>query len=153
MSSDIFPCMDIFFVSDLVLDIGGYFVYKEIMENKKSKKPLINFNEFWPDMKNEARRQGLRKIEWMQKSGVPYQRYSEFDKQIRDVSAQYFIKLMGGLNLKQDKVEQVLGRKMTDDQKRALKFQALVEVNRDWIEVLLSDPEMSKMCKKLVLVK
>lgn len=123
------------------------------MKKQPSKKPTMNFNDVWPSLKTEAKRQGLLKTEWMQRSGVPYQRYSEFDKQIRDVSAQYFIKLTGGLNLKQDKIEPVLGRKLSDEQKRALRFQALVDANRDWLETLLNDPELSKLCKRMVSVQ
>lgn len=123
------------------------------MENKKSKKNPINFNEFWESLKIEASRMGLRKVEWMTKSSVPYQRYSEFDQQTRDISARYFLKLIGGLNLKQENIEKRLGRKMSDEQKRMLRFEALVDANRDWLETLLSDSEMIKLCKRVVITK
>ena len=136
---------------DIFLDKYCEIHYKVVMKIKKSKKNPINFNDFWNSLKIEATRKGLRKVEWMTQSSIPYQRYSEFEQQTRDISARYFLKLIGGLNLKQENIEKTLGRKMTDEQKRLLKFEALVDANRDWLEKLLSDPEMIKLCKRVVI--
>jgi len=128
------------------------------MENKKSKKPLINFNEFWPALKTEAVRKRLKKVEWLTKSGIHYQRYSEFDADPgapnkRDISARYFLRLIGGLNLKTEDTEKALGRKFSEAQRQALRFEALVDANREWLEVLLADPETVKICKSVVAAK
>jgi transcriptional regulator with XRE-family HTH domain len=124
------------------------------METKpRSKKPLTNFNEFWTAMKQEQSRQGLRKVEWMKKSGISYQRYSEFESGLRDISARYLIKLIGGLNVKTEHAERTLNRKFTEEQKRMLKFEANVDANREWLELLLNDPEKMKICKAIATSK
>lgn len=123
------------------------------MEIIKSKKPQINFNDFWPSLKKEAGNQKLKKGDWFRKSGVAYQRYSEFETDHRDISAKYFIKLTGGLGMKIEDSEKRLGRKFSDGQKRLLKFDAKVEANRDWIEIMLNDPETLKVCKTISLSK
>lgn len=119
----------------------------------KSKKPETNFNDFWPLLKSEAIRIGLKKVEWLKKSGLNYQRFSEFDNKTRDVSARYFLKLTGGVNLKVDAVEKTLGRKFSEKQKKLLKFEALIDANREWLEILLSDPEKIKICKSIADTK
>jgi len=116
----------------------------------KSKKNPINFNEFWPLLKTEAQRRGLRKVEWMQKSDLNYQRYSEFNNHSRDVSTRYFLKLLGGLNLKQESVEKVLGKRFSEEQRKSMRFESLVDANRDWLEILLSDPDNIKIVKKII---
>lgn len=140
--------------------MGVYFLLTMPMKNvlylnmkTKSKKPLYNFNDFWPLLKNEAKRQGIGVVLWLERSGLNYQRYSEFNKGTRDVSAKYFLKLMGGLNLKPDIIEKKLGRKMTPEQKKMLQFEAKVEANRDWIEKLLDDPDLIKITKSIIEAK
>ena len=124
------------------------------METKiRSKKPLTNFNEFWAPMKQEQSRQGLRKVEWMKKSGISFQRYSEFDSGLRDISARYLIKLIGGLDLKKENAERTLNKKFTEEQKRLLKFESNVDANREWLELLLNDPEKTKICKAIAITK
>lgn len=122
-------------------------LYHATMKTEKSKKPETNFNDFWPFLKSEAYRQRLKKGEWFRKSGVDYQRYSEFETGARDISVRYFLKLMGGLNLKTDTAEKALGHKFTEEQKRLMKFDAKVAANRDWLAIVLDDPEKLKICK------
>jgi hypothetical protein len=123
------------------------------MQNKTSKKNPINFNDFWPLLKAEAVKKGYGKVEWLTRSGLNYQRYSEFDTNTRDVSGRYFLKLMGGLNLKLDNTEKKLGRKFTAKQKECLQFEAQVDANKEWLQKLLSDPETIKICKSIVDAK
>lgn len=123
------------------------------METKKSKKPETNFNAFWPSMKAMAKNQGLNKGQWFRKSGVDYQRYSEFDNKERDISGKYFIKLIGGLNVMIEDAEKRLGGKFSEKQKRLLKFDARVEAQKDWLEIMLNDPETMKTCKAVTLAK
>lgn len=142
--------------------IGGYFLIDNrkissimsIMEkNPHTKKPPTNFNDFWAALKQEQSRQGLRKVGWMKKCGVSYQRFSEFNSGRRDISARYFIKLLGGLNVKIEQAERTLNRKFTEEQKRMLKFESNVDANREWLEILLNDPEKIKICKAIAISK
>jgi len=124
----------------------------------KSKKPTVNFNDFWPDLKAYAARLGLNKGEWLKRSGIAYQRFSEFDASEgadnkRDVSAFYFIRLTGGLNLDPGTIERKLNRKFSPEQVRKLQFHAQVDANADWLEDLLADPETIKICKSIVAAK
>ena len=119
----------------------------------RSKKSLINFNAYWDVLKAVQLRQGLKKGEWFNKSGIDYQRYSEFDKKTRDISARYFVKLCEGLKLIPDDIERMSGKKFSEPQKQKLRFEALVDANHELIETILSDPEKLRMCKKLFLEK
>jgi len=123
------------------------------MEKTKSKKPETNFNDFWPPLKAEAARQGLRKGEWLRKSGIDYQRYSEFESGETDVSTKYFLKLTGGLNVKTEDAERRLGRKFSEEQKRLMKFDSRVAAEKDWLEIMLNDPVIMKVCKTVTLSK
>ena len=123
------------------------------METTKSKKPETNFNDFWPPLKEEAARQGLKKGKWLSKSGIDYQRYSEFESGETDVSGKYFIKLTGGLNVKVEDAERRLGRKFSEKQKELLKFDAQVAAEKDWLKIMLNDPETKKTCKAVTLSK
>jgi len=125
----------------------------QIMEKIKSKKPETNFNDFWPNLKQEASRQGFNKGEWFRKSGIDYQRYSEFENGDRDISTHYFLRLTGGLNMKSDNAEKALGRKFSEEQKRLLKFDAKVAAEKDWLEIMLNDPDTLKTCKTVTLAK
>lgn len=120
------------------------------MSDKISKKPLINFNDWWPILKAEADRKGLKKVAWMDKSGLNYQRYSEFEKCKRDVSPRYFLKLIGGLGMDWTTLEKKTGKRFSSEQIKALRFEALIEANRGWLEAMLLDPDALSICKSFI---
>lgn len=55
--------------------------------------------------------------------------------------------------MKIEQAERTLNRKFTEEQKRMLKFESNVDANREWIEILLNDPEKIKICKAIAISK
>lgn len=123
------------------------------MIDKISKKNPINFNDFWPHIVIEAQKKGLGKVEWMERSGIAYQRYSEFENLSRDISARYFIKLIGGLNLTLKNAEKALRKNLTEAQKKQLRFESQVDANRELLERLFDDHDTFKLVKNLIKAK
>jgi len=129
-----------------------------------AKKIEINFNEYFPWLWNEAKRQGFNKGEWMTKSGLDPQRWAEFARgcgisepddnlKSRDVSAYYFISLAGGVSLASSQVEKKSGIRFSDEQREQLQIQAWVRANEDLVKVLMKDGERLKICKDVCRIK
>jgi len=120
---------------------------------RASRKPEVNFNEFWPDLKAEASKQGLGVVEWMEKSfpnqSTPYRRHSEFNNGTRDISAYYFINLLGGLSLMPQDFEKRTGKKFSEDQKKAINRDSKIRANLDLFGQIVDDPDFLNHIKKL----
>ncbi len=115
------------------------------------KKKETNFNHYWQHLDHYARNvRRMKKGEWMSLSGISYQRYSEFAKGRKALSANYFIKLCGGLNLNHDDVEKMSCKTFSQEQKELLRFEAFVKANKDWLEILMKDPEKITGVKKML---
>lgn len=138
---------------DISLDRGEKICIMVAMQTKQSKKNPVNFNDFWSALNLEAKRQQLGKGEWLRLSGLNYQRYSEFNHGNRDISAGYFIKLIGGLKLTTETAEKALGKKFTDSQRKLLRFEGQVDANREWLEKMFESPEVTQLCKSIVTTK
>lgn len=79
-----------------------------------------NFNNYFPWMWEEAKRQGMKKGVWMQKSGINSQRFTEFNSGSRDISTEYFVSLTKGLGLSIDNVESKSKIRFTKKQREQL---------------------------------
>lgn len=120
---------------------------------------MANFNNYFKFLKEEASKRGLGKGEWMKLSGLNRTRYAEFERgcgllkpassgtKTRDVSADYFMKLIRGLNLSEARVQQKSGIRFTKEQKKEIGFQSFIKANEDWLRKLYHDPDVFKACK------
>jgi hypothetical protein len=107
-----------------------------------SKKTEINFNEFWPFLKELARNdRKLSHSRFMAICNIPRQRYYEFGE-TRNLTGIYMAKIMEGLKLSQVRVERGTGLKFTDEQEKELKIGSWPAVHRDLIEALVDYPEV-----------
>lgn len=111
-------------------------------------KNTVNFNNYWPFLTREAERRGLSKGAWFRRSGVDLQRYSEFDKGKRCLSAFYFVKIVGGLLMTPEQMPALSGIDFTDEQTRELDYYNRCESERVLLERLLSDPKKIEILKK-----
>lgn len=101
----------------------------------------INFNEYWPFLRDLAERRGLDKGEWFQRAGIAPQRYSGIDSGTVNLTARYYLRLLGGLHLTPEAVERLTGIHYDQDQIDECTFQQKLEDDRDWLLKLYSNPE------------
>ncbi|MBN1828994.1 MAG: hypothetical protein JW884_07605 [Deltaproteobacteria bacterium] len=76
----------------------------------------------------------------MNASGLSPQRFSEFSHGIRNVTGEYFLKMIAGLALTPDDVEQISGKSFTDEQLLQIRFDSFVRSQRPFLEELMRDP-------------
>ena len=129
---------------------------------------MVNFNNFFEFLKTEAEKKGLKKGEWMKLSGMNRTRFSEFDKACslktnkkgkasnddqeskkRNVTPEYFMRLLRGLNMTEAVVQKKSGIKFTEEQRKEIGFTAFLDANKDWFKILYTQPEVFKACKTL----
>ena len=114
-----------------------------------SMKKIIDCNEFWPTLKDEARRRGWGIGEFMTRCRIPRQRYSEFN-QGRSLTGLYINKIMEGLNLKQEELEQKAGKKFSPEQIRERKIESWVAAHRDIVEAMVDDPALLPIVRAII---
>lgn len=116
-----------------------------------SMKSYITFNEFWPYLKDEAKRRGWNVGTFMERCDIPRQRYSEFLNP-RSLTISYMIKLMGGLNLTVENVEKMSGKKFSPEQIKKLKLGSFV-AHEELIEALSEDTELLNLVQMQVKLR
>ena len=118
----------------------------------------VNFNNFFEFLREKAEEKGLKRGEWMQKSGLNRTRYSEFSRACgltaetgeikkRNLTSDYFMKLLRGLNMSERRVQKESGIKFSKEQRKELGFQSFVKANSDWIRKLYDNPAVFEACK------
>lgn len=97
----------------------------------------------------------------MKAAGLSPQRFSEFaracgvrerhptSKDSRDVSGYYFLKLIGGLGLTGQDVENLSSRKFTAEQKHELRYNGFLKAHRPFFESLMKDAKLMEACLSL----
>jgi benzoyl-CoA reductase/2-hydroxyglutaryl-CoA dehydratase subunit BcrC/BadD/HgdB len=83
--------------------------------------------------------------------GIPRQRFSEFKSGKRKVTGLYFLKMMEGLTLTIEKVEEKTGKKFTEAQKRELQIEAFVNAHRDLIGMMVDNPASIKLFEQFLI--
>jgi len=114
------------------------------------KKNEVTFNNYWPFLKEIAHgKRQLDKGEWLKRANLARQRYSDFEKGM-EISCRSFIKLCGGIMYDTQRVETESGIQFTDDQKEALRFEADIDANREFLKKLFANPDkLSKFKEEL----
>lgn len=113
----------------------------------------VSLGNFWPFLWGEAQAQGLNKGRWFLASGVPLQRFSEFDRGSRTLSHQYFIKLIRGLGMTQETIEDKSGIKYTPDQKAEISLAGWIAAEKDALKVIKDKPREWKAFKDMLGIK
>lgn len=109
-----------------------------------------DFNNYFDFLWEQAQERKLTKGQFMKASGLSAQRFSEFTQQSRNVTAEYFLKMLGGLGLAPEDVEKGSGIPFSEDQSVQLKFDSFVSSQRAFIEELMRNPEKLRACKAVV---
>lgn len=109
-----------------------------------------DFNDYFDFLWEQAQERKLTKGQFMKASGLSAQRFSEFTQQSRNVTAEYFLKMLGGLGLTPEDVEKGSGIPFSEDQSVQLKFDSFVSSQRAFIEELMRNPEKLRACKAVV---
>ncbi len=109
-----------------------------------------DFNDYFDFLWEQAQERKMTKGQFMKASGLSAQRFSEFTQQSRNVTAEYFLKMLGGLGLTPEDVEKGSGIPFSEDQSVQLKFDSFVSSQRAFIEELMRNPEKLQVCKAVV---
>lgn len=115
---------------------------------RRGKTPTVTFNSHWPTLKAAAEKKGLRVVEWFTRSGVHYQRFSEFEKDSRPLSATYYVRLCRGANMTEADIERESGISYTPEQKEELGFVMWQEAEEDFLRELYDNPKILSAVKQ-----
>ncbi len=112
-----------------------------------------DFNNYFDFLWEKAQGRALTKGQFMKASGLSAQRFSEFSQQSRNITAEYFLKMLGGLGLTPEEVERESGTSFSEDQALQLRFDSFVNSQRALIEELMRNPEKLQVCKAVIALK
>lgn len=112
-----------------------------------------DFNNYFNFLWEKAQEKALTKGQFMKVSGLSAQRFSEFSQQSRNITAEYFLKMLGGLSLTPEEVERESGIPFSEDQVLQLRFDSFVNSQRALIEELMRNPEKLRVCKAVIALK
>ena len=112
-----------------------------------------DFNEYFVFLWEYAQSQKMSKGQFMKLSGLSPQRFSEFSLKSRNITGEYFLKMIGGLGLTPEDLERISGKSFSEEQMIQLKFDGFVSSQREFIEELMRDPAKLQACKAVVRLK
>ena len=112
-----------------------------------ARKKETDFNDYFDILWEHARSLGMSKGEFMKASDLSPQRFSEFSQKARNITGEYFLKMLGGLGLTPDDMERMSGRPFSPDQATQLRFDSFVKSQKAFLEELMRNPETLQICK------
>jgi len=86
----------------------------------------------------------------MKNSGLSPQRFSEFSQGSRNITGEYFLKMLEGVSLTTEEMERLSDRPFSDEQRSHLQFDAFVKTQRPFLEELMQDPAKLQACKTVI---
>ena len=124
-----------------------------ILPTMAARKKDTDFNDYFDSLWEYARSQKMSKGQFMKLSGLSPQRFSEFSQKTRNITGEYFLKMIGGLGLTPEDLERESGKPFSEDQMIQLRFDGFVNSQRAFIEELMKDPVKLSACKAIVRLK
>lgn len=118
-----------------------------------ARKKETDFNEYFDHLWKAARAEKMSKGQFMKESGLSPQRFSEFSQGTRNITGEYFLKMIGGIGLAPEDLEKLSGKRFTEEQMIQLKFDGFVNSQRAFIEDLMKDPVKLQACKTILRFK
>jgi len=115
-----------------------------------ARKKETDFNGYFDFLWEYARSKKISKGAFMKNSGLSPQRFSEFSQGSRNITGEYFLKMLEGVGLTSDEVEELSGMPFSDDQRSLLQFDAFVKSQRPFLEELMNDPAKLQACKAVI---
>jgi len=118
-----------------------------------ARKKETDFNEYFDFLWEHAQSQEMSKGQFMKVSGLSPQRFSEFSQQTRNITGEYFLKMLGGVGLTAEELQKLSGKAFSEEQMIQLKFEDFVRSQKVFIEELMKDPLKLQACKTVVQLK
>jgi hypothetical protein len=118
-----------------------------------ARKKEAEFNDYFDFLWEHAQSQKMSKGQFMKASGLSPQRFSEFSQQTRNITGEYFLKMIGGLGITPEEVEELCGTSFSEEQRIQLQFDGFVNSQRAFIEELMKDPAKLQVCKTIIRLK
>jgi len=115
-----------------------------------SRKQESHFNEYFDFLWGYAQSHGISKGQFMKNSGLSPQRFSEFSQNTRNITGEYFLKMISGLELTPEDIERESGLSFSDEQNIQIRFDSFVKSQKPFLEELMKDPAKLHLCKTIV---
>jgi len=115
-----------------------------------ARKKEADFNEYFDFLWEYAQSKKISKGAFMKYSGLSPQRFSEFSQGSRNITGEYFLKMLEGVSLTTEEVERLSDRPFSDEQRSHLQFDAFVKTQRPFLEELMQDPAKLQTCKTVI---
>ena len=120
-----------------------------IMRPMASQKKDIHFTEYWPFLKEEAKKRNWTDSHFMAVCKIPRQRYYEFGKS-RSLTGTYMVRLMEGMGLTNETIEKKSGLKFSAEQIKGLRQESWVAAHEDLINGLIEHPELIPLVRQQI---
>jgi len=115
-----------------------------------ARKKETDFNEYFDFLWEYAQSKKISKGAFMKSSGLSPQRFSEFSQKSRNITGEYFLKMLEGVGLTTEEVERLSNMPFSDEQRSLLQFDAFVKSQRPFLEELMKDPAKLRTCKAVI---
>ena len=115
-----------------------------------ARKKETDFNEYFDFLWEYAQSKKISKGAFMKDSGLSPQRFSEFSQGSRNITGEYFLKMLEGVSLTTEEMERLSDRPFSDEQRSHLQFDAFVKTQRPFLEELMQDPAKLQTCKAVI---
>jgi len=114
------------------------------------RKKETDFNEYFDFLWEFAQSKKISKGAFMKNSGLSPQRFSEFSHKKRNITGEYFLKMLEGVGLTTEEVERLSSIPFSDEQRSHLQFDVFVKSQRPFLEELMNDPAKLQTCKIVI---
>ena len=105
-----------------------------------ARKKETEFNGYFDFLWEYAQSKKISKGKFMNDSGLSPQRFSEFSQKNRNITGEYFLKMLGGVGLSPEEMENLSNMPFSEEQSVQLKFDSFVKSQKAFLEELMKDP-------------
>ncbi|MDD5724387.1 MAG: hypothetical protein PHY29_11725 [Syntrophales bacterium] len=117
-----------------------------------ARKKDTDFNEYFDFLWEYAQSKKIGKGAFMKDSGLSPQRFSEFSQKSRNITGEYFLKMLEGVGLTTEEAERLSDMPFSDEQRSLLQFNAFVKSQKPFLEELMKDPAKLQACKTVAKI-
>lgn len=118
-----------------------------------ARKKETEFNAYFDFLWEYAQSKKISKGKFMKDSGLSPQRFSEFSQKSRNITGEYFLKMLGGVGLSPEEIEKISNIPFSEEQSLELKFDSFVKSQKAFLEELMKDPAKLQICKAAIRFK
>ena len=118
-----------------------------------ARKRETDFNEYFDFLWEYAQSKKISKGTFMKDSGLSPQRFSEFSQKSRNITGEYFLKMLSGVGVSPEEIEKLSNIPFSEEQSLELKFDSFVKSQKAFLEELMKDPAKLQICKTVIRFK